>query len=188
LDIRRALAQYAATEANVQLEIAKQYPDINIGPGYTFEERHSFLTGGLSVVLPVFNRNEGPIAEAEARRQEAAATVVETQARVIARSERALAVYTAATREVAEAESLHRLQEAQRRVTEQAIRAGANNRLGLDAVDIQVSVFARAYLDALARAQRALGDLEDAVQHPLTPEGMLPFAPETLLKIVPVNR
>src|ERR1700730_14692697 len=29
LDIRRALAQYAAAEAGLQLEIAKQYPDIN---------------------------------------------------------------------------------------------------------------------------------------------------------------
>jgi len=188
LDIRRALAQYAAAEANVQLEIAKQYPDVNIGPGYTFEEQHSFFTVGLSVVVPVFNRNEGPIAEADARRKEAAAAFVETQARVIARSERALAVYTAALREVADAEALRRLQEGQRRVTEQAIRVGATTRLSLDGVDIQVSVLERAHLDALARAQRALGDLEDAVQHPLTPEGMLPFAPETLLKIVPVNR
>ena len=66
LDLRRSLAQYAAAEAALQLEIAKQYPDINIGPGYTYEEKHSFFTLGLSTTIPVFNRNEGPIAEAEA--------------------------------------------------------------------------------------------------------------------------
>jgi hypothetical protein len=36
-------------------------------------------------------------------------------------------------------------------------------------VQIQLSILARAQLDALARAQRALGDLEDAVQRPLAP-------------------
>jgi hypothetical protein len=42
-------------------------------------------------------------------------------------------------------------------------------------VQIQLSILARARLDALARAQRALGDLEDAVQRPLAPGDMLPI-------------
>jgi cobalt-zinc-cadmium efflux system outer membrane protein len=113
LDIRRSLAQYAAAEADLQLEIAKQYPDINIGPGYTYEETHSFFTVGASSTLPLFNRNEGPIAEAKARRQQAAAGFQETQAQVIARSERALAVYTSALKEMAEAESFRKLQDTQ---------------------------------------------------------------------------
>ncbi len=77
LDIRRSLAQYAAAEAGLQLEIAKQYPDINIGTGYTYEETHSFFTVGFSTTVPLFNRNQGPIAEAEARRKEAAAAFLE---------------------------------------------------------------------------------------------------------------
>ncbi len=60
LDIRRSLAQYAAAEAAVHSEIAKQYPNFNIGPGYTYEERNSFFTVGFSISLPVFNRNRGP--------------------------------------------------------------------------------------------------------------------------------
>jgi len=78
LDVRRALARYAAAESDLQLEIAKQYPDINLGPGYTYEERNSFFTVGLSATLPLFNRNQGPIAEAEARRSEAAASFLQT--------------------------------------------------------------------------------------------------------------
>jgi len=54
LDIRRTLAQYAAAESDLQLEIAKQYPDVQIAPGYTFEERNSFFTVGLSMTLPLF--------------------------------------------------------------------------------------------------------------------------------------
>jgi outer membrane protein, heavy metal efflux system len=167
LDIRRALAQYAAAEAGLQLEIAKQYPDINIGPGYTYEEKHSFFTVVASSTVPLFNRNQGPIAEAEARRREAAAAFVERQAQVIARSERALAVYQGALKELAEAESLRKLQENQAQITQQAIRSGTDIRLSLDSVEIQVWLLARARLDALARAQRALGELEDAVQSPL---------------------
>lgn len=172
LDVRRSLAQYAAAEADLQLEIAKQYPDINIGPGYTYEERNSFFTVGLSSAIPLFNRNQGPIAEAEARRKEAAAAFLQTQAQVVAKSERALAVYTAALRELAEAQSLYRLQEIQLQIVQQAIRAGADNRLSLDGVQIQLSVLARARLDALGRALQALGNLEDAVQRPLDHEGM----------------
>jgi cobalt-zinc-cadmium efflux system outer membrane protein len=179
LDIRRSLAQYAAAEAAVHSEIAKQYPNFNIGPGYTYEERNSFFTVGFSTSLPIFNRNQGPIAEAEGRRKEAAAAFVQTQAQVIARGERALAVYTAELNEVGEAQSLYQLQETQLQVVQQSIRAGADSRLNLDAVQIQLSVLARARLDAVGRAQRALGDLEDAVQRPLDHEGLVLFQPES---------
>lgn len=178
LDIRRSLAQYAAAEANLRLEIAKQYPDFNIGPGYTFEERHSFFTVGFSASIPIFNRNQGPIAEAEARRKESAAAFLQMQAQVIARSERALAVYTAALREVAETQSLYQLQETQGQIVEHTIRAGADTRLSLDGVQIQISVLARVRLDALNRAQTALGNLEDAVQCPLARGEAFPIGPK----------
>jgi len=179
LDIRRSLAQYAAAEAAVHSEIAKQYPNFNIGPGYTYEERNSFFTVGFSTSPPIFNRNQGPIAEAEGRRKEAAAVFLQTQAQVIARSERGLANYTAALKEVAEAQSLYQLQETQLQMVQQNIRAGSDNQLSLDGVQIQLSILARAQLDALARAQRALGDLEDAVQRPLSPGEMFPINVES---------
>jgi len=177
LDVRRSLAQYAAAETDLRLEIAKQYPDINIGPGYTYEERNSFFTVGLSSAIPLFNRNQGPIAEAEARRKEAAALFLQTQAQVIAKSERAFAVYTAALQEVMETQTLYQLQETQLRIFQQSIRSGADNRLSLDSVRIQLSLLERARLDALTRAQRALGDLEDAVQRPLNHEGVFQIEP-----------
>jgi len=179
LDVRRALAQYAAAEADLQLEIARQYPDINIGPGYTYEETHSFFTVSASTTVPLFNHNQGPIAEAQARRREAAAAFVERQAQVIARSERALAVYTSALKELSEADSLSKLQEKQLQITQQAIGSGADTRLSLDSVQIEGLVLARARLDALARAQKALGELEDAVQEPLDLGGMFDITPES---------
>ena len=175
LDVRRSLAQYAASEADLQLEISKQYPDVQIGPGYTYEEKNNFFTLGLSTTLPVFNRNQGPIAEAEARRREAAAAFLEKQAQVIAASERALALYVAALKELAEADqSLSQLQKTHLQMTQQAVRVGEEDRLALNGVEIESSVVAGTRLDALARAQGALGELEDAVQRPLDPGDIFP--------------
>lgn len=178
LDVRRSLAQYAAAEADLRLEIAKQYPDLAIGPGYTYEEKNNFFTLGISTTLPIFNRNQGPIAGAEARRKGAAAAFLDKQAQVIAGSEQALALYAAALREFAEADtSLRTLQEQQEQMTRRAVDIGEQDRLSLNGVRIESAVLAHGRLDALSRAQRALGQLEDSVQRPLEVDG---FAPTTL--------
>jgi cobalt-zinc-cadmium efflux system outer membrane protein len=179
LDLRRALSQYGAAEAALQLEIAKQYPDINIGPGYTFEERHNFFTLGLSTTLPLFDRNQGPIAEAEAHRLEASTVFLEKQAQAITRSERALAAYNAALNEQAEAQSLSKLQDSQLQLMHEAIRSGTDSRLTLDSLEIQSWVLARAQLDALSRARKTLGELEDAIQRPLHPTERSLITPES---------
>ena len=180
LDVRRSLALYAAAEADLQLEISKQYPDLQIGPGYTYEEKNNFFTVGLSTTLPLLNRNQGPISEAEARRKEASATFLQKQAQVISESEHALALYTSALMELEEADhSLRALQDTQLQVMQQAVRLGEEDRLALNAVQVESSAVARARLDALARAQTALGELEDAVQRPLDPGDSFPIKPES---------
>jgi len=65
-DILGALEEYTASQAALQLEIAGQYPDIHLGPGYEWDQGDNKWSLGFSISLPVFNRNEGPIAEAEA--------------------------------------------------------------------------------------------------------------------------
>jgi len=175
LDVRQALAEYGAAESDLRLEIAKQYPDFQIGPGYQYEERNSFFTIGFAITLPVFNRNQGPIAEAEARRKEAGARFLATQARVIAESEDALASYRAALAELHEAEeSLARLQGPRERMARVAVTAGESDPLTLIDVQLQGTTAARAKLSALVRAQIALGDLEHAVQRPLEGEASVP--------------
>ncbi len=174
LDVRSALEKYAAAEAALRLQIAKQYPDIDIGPGYTYEEKLSYFTLGFSAAIPMFDRNRGPIAQAEAERLQAAAAFLGTQAEVIAKSERALAVYRVALEELAEAAHLKELTATRQRSIDAAVRTGEQGRLELDDADIEQLVAARTELETLARAQHALGDLEDAVQRPLTPGDELP--------------
>ncbi|HEY7792343.1 MAG TPA: TolC family protein [Vicinamibacterales bacterium] len=178
LDIRSALARYAAAEADLHAEIAKQDPNISLGPGYTYEERHSYFTVGLSIPLLILNRNQGPIAEAEGRREQAAAAFLQTQAQVIERSEQAFAAYKAALRTLAETESSYQLEATELQRVQHNITAGTDYRLSLDGIQVQLSVLAQARLTALARAQQALGNLEDAVQRPLGPGEVLPVNAE----------
>ena len=175
MGVRRALAQYEAAEANLQLEIAKQYPDVEIGPGYTYEEQHNYFTTGLSVTLPMFNRNKGPIAEAEAKRKEAAAAVREAQAEVIAQSGEALTAYAAALNELSESDqSLRTLQNTRLQMTERAAQVGEVDSLAVNGIQIEGNAVSILRLDALSRVQTALGQLEDAVQRPLDPGDTFP--------------
>ncbi len=48
-----------------------------------------------------------------------------------------------------------------------AVRAGEQGRLELDDAELEHSSAARARLEALGRAQHALGELEEAVERPL---------------------
>ncbi len=179
VDVRQGLAEYAAAEADLRLEIARQYPDFQIGPGYQLEERDSFFTIPFSIVLPLRSRNQGPIAEAEARRKEAAARFLATQAKVIAESEQAGARFRAALAELEEADrALSELERVQEPMARYAVTTGESDRLTLNAVMLQGTVAASARLNALYRAQSALGALEDAVQRPLEPgQGVLPISP-----------
>lgn len=78
-----ALADYLAAHSALQIEIAKQIPDINLGPGYEWNAAGDKYILGFSITLPVFNNNEGAIAEAEAKRKEAAEKFNALQAKVI---------------------------------------------------------------------------------------------------------
>jgi cobalt-zinc-cadmium efflux system outer membrane protein len=167
LDVRAALEQYAAADANLRLQLARQYPNFNIGPGYDFEEGNSYFTVPFSVVLPIRNRNQGPIAQAEALRKEAAANFMAVQERAIARSQQALAAYRSALAELDEANRPLQDQNAQVRMTTRAVTAGESDRLQLNTLLLQGAVYAQQHLKALGDAQTALGALEDAVERPL---------------------
>ena len=168
IDVRRALAEYAGAEVSLRLEIAKQYPDIQLAPAYGFDEGHYTFSFSPALALPVLNRNGGQIAEAEARRAEAEARFKALEARAIEEMESALARYGAAVAEWEEARGrLATLERGREAAMEQAVRAGAEDRLALIGVRIQGAVAARAELEALRKAQAALAALEDAVQRPL---------------------
>jgi cobalt-zinc-cadmium efflux system outer membrane protein len=167
-DVLAALADYAASESAIRLEIARQYPDLRIGPGYEYDQGlNKWAVVGVSLELPVLDRNQGPIGEAEARRTEAAARFTEVQASVIGDLDRAIANRDAARDALARAESLYAAERERARATRQAFQAGAVDALALRAARLTSIRAALVRLDAQVRLQQALGDLEAAVQPPL---------------------
>jgi cobalt-zinc-cadmium efflux system outer membrane protein len=169
LDVQRALAQYEAAQAALQLEVARQYPDINLGPSYAYEEGSHFIQLGLSTVLPLRNRNEGPIAQAEAQRKVVGSQLLAVQSTVISDTDRSLGQYIAAYTTMSEADrSVNQLQE-QQRAAIRMLQSGETGQLTLTAAELQTSVAERSRLDAIHQAQLSLGLVEDALQRPISP-------------------
>lgn len=165
-DILGGLADYAAAEAALQLEIAKQYPDLHLSPGYQYDQGENKWSLGLSVELPVLNRNRGPIAEAEARRTEAAARFLSLQAEVIAEIDRATQNHAAGRAQVQNQETVLQAERQQAEGARAAFRAGAADQVELGAARLEEVVAELALLEAQTRSQQALGQLEDALQIP----------------------
>ncbi len=176
-DLQAALAFYAAAESALQLEVAKQYPDIHLGPSYQYQERANFYTLGFSIPLPVFDQNQGPIAEAAAQRKQAATQFVTLQEHAIQEADRALAQYVGATSALADVDAALTLARRQEHAAQRLFDTGQGDSLSLGAARLQRALTERGRLDALVRAQTALGLLEDAVQRPLGGEAPLPPIP-----------
>jgi outer membrane protein TolC len=180
LDVRRALSEYAATEAVLGLEVAKQYPDVSLGPGYLYDQGDQKFTVGLSITLPIFNQNAGAIAEAEARRREAAARFVAVQAHAIGEFDEAVARYRGARARLLKVRELSDLVERRFQGVRRAVELGESDRVALLGVRIEKAAADAARLEALRAAQEALGALEDAVQRPIdgtVPSFKLPVVP-----------
>jgi outer membrane protein TolC len=173
-DVRGALADYAASQSALQLEIAKQYPDLHLGPGYELDQTDNKWSLGVSLDLPILNHNQGPVAEALANRAAAAAHFLTVQTTAISEIDSALAGYDAALQKSATAKMLlEDLQKQLDSVHAQA-QAGEAEPLTLANAEAGFATGAQNRLDALVKAQEALGQLEDAVQSPLT------LTPETI--------
>lgn len=180
-DILAALADYAAAQSALQLEVAKQFPDIHLNPGYSWNAgsggEHDWQLGA-TVELPLLNRHEGPIAEAAARRQASAARFLALQAKVIGEIDFGLASFRASQTNAAALSSLTTTQAAQRKAVQQQFQAGAVDRVELLGAELELATTELARFEAQVKVQQALGTLENAVQRPLNlPAGVFESAP-----------
>jgi outer membrane protein TolC len=168
-DIRGALAGYAAAEDDLHLQIAKQYPDLHLGPGYAWNNGNagdSQWSLGLTLELPILDQNQGPIAEAKARRELVAAQFVALQARVIAEIDRAVAGYNLANQQLKTDDDLLAAEQKQRQSVAAQFQAGAADHLDSVSAQIGLDNALLTHLDGQAKFQTALGAMEDALQRP----------------------
>ena len=176
-DVLAALAEYEASQSALQLEVARQYPDIALGPGYLWDAGQVKWSLGLSLALPLLNRNQGPIAEAEARREQAAANFLSVQAKAIGEVEQVLAGYGHAVALFESAAALLHDQQKNERAATAAFKAGASDRLAWLSAQYETATAELAYINALSQAQQTVGHLEDALRRPIGGD-MLPATAE----------
>jgi outer membrane protein, heavy metal efflux system len=175
-DVLSALAEYAASEAALQLQIAKQYPDIHLRPGYEYDQAKNKWQLGVSFDLPILHQNQGPIAEAKAKREEIAAKFNAVQAQAIGELDRATAVYIAAVDQAASAGHMLATLEKSSAAMTRKFEAGEVDRLAVSTAQAEYLNGALARLKARLQAQHSLAALENATQSPL----LLPAQPAQL--------
>lgn len=179
-DLLAELSAYAATEAALEKEVARQYPDLSLKPGYDLDQGTGKWALGLGFTLPVFHQNQGPIAVATARREVAAARFVAMQNRVLAEVDRASVDYSSALGDLETVKALRESLERQTKTVKAQQEAGETSRLELVRAQIELADIARLDVDARARVARAISAFEDAVQRPLAwPEAAWRTDPRT---------
>ena len=178
LEIRKALASYDAAEAKLKLEIAKQYPDFSLAPGYSWDQGDNRWALGLSLILALLNKNEGPIAEAKALRDLESQQFNALQAGIIGEQAQALARWRAAQEEISRTQQLVAAQQARLDQTQRQFNAGYADRLELTSAQLELVNAETGVVAGRLKAQRALGQLEDAVQQPLDGSAPLPEPPQ----------
>lgn len=168
LDLRVALAQYAAAESGLKLQIANQYPNLNLGTGYEWEEGDSRWAFNLpSMTLPIFNQNQGPIAQARANVGEKAAVFDALQDQIIGQIGQAEANYRGALQTLKTAQDIVASQANNQRVIEQRFAVGEIGSNPLLSGRLVSLVADQDRLTALDKAQQAFGVLENELEQPL---------------------
>lgn len=166
-DVRAALADYEASQSALQLEIARQYPDVQLGPGYQLDQSDNKWTVALGLTLPVFNRNRGPIAEAASRREQAAAHLLVVQANALRELSEAEAILQAARQKLATAESGLTTARQQEQRRQRMYEAGDISRVEVFTAQLESVSAEVAVSEARAQVEQAASALEDAMQSPL---------------------
>jgi outer membrane protein TolC len=174
-DLERAIADYDARELELKQQVSAQYLQASLGPGYTYDHGIRKATFDASIALPIFNRNEGPIAEAAAAREVAGKHALAVQAKILNEIDAAAQGYASALESFARTRAQRVASESLAESARRAFAADFIDRPTLLAAEAALNAERQAELDALERAQQSLGELEDAVRTPLS-------GPETSLQ------
>jgi len=180
-DIQASLAAYSASEADLKLAVAGQYPDITLSPGYSYQYGINQYQLNVLATLPIFNQNQGAIAEALAKRREAAASFIALQAQVIGEIDRASVSYRKSTQVLASAAAMQGDEARRAQQIEKSFAAGQADRPTLVSTQMEAAITAISNFDAILQQRQALGSLEDALERPLYEPGVLLVLPEAQL-------
>ena len=160
-DIRIRQVELAQQGFKVALSKNERFPAIAVGPFYSLEnaiDREQRVGLGVSLPLPLWDRNEGNIASSKARQQQAEASLVVAKREVERR-----VTQTAATLEAKRAEIEAWKAGAMAKLREATELADRNYRLGAVPLTTYVEI-QKQYLEAISAFNDAQKDALDAAQ------------------------
>lgn len=169
LDLRAKLAEFRAVDAAFRNEVRRRMPDLNLGPGYTYDQGDRRISFTLSAELPIFSHNDAAIARAAADRDRVIAEIERLQWSIRSGVERASDQLILGRQQLDDAHLVER--EAHDLLVRDRQRF-ASGELDQPAVVASELIEISARIDSLGAA-RVLVDsvaaLEAAVQTPLSP-------------------
>ena len=163
-DLAAARQEVVAAGHDLTLEKRLRFPDPSLGVSYAHSHEERSLLFGVTIGLPLFNRNQGGIATAEALRQRASITEQNALRSVEREARAAFAAYENA-RESAEGfdrEVVERLAE-NIDLARESFRAGKISLLEFNLLRRELVETRLAYLDAVAELIEARFALESAL-------------------------
>ena len=177
-DVRASLADYEGAQSMVQLAVANQYPNVTLRPGYNYDFGVNKYILDPIVELPIFNQNQGPIAQAIANRQQAAADFTALQAQIIGAIDEAATSYRVAKQRLTTADALFDADQRRERQVAHSFRAGQVDRPTLITTELELTASELSQIDSTIQERQALGAVEDALQQPFFDPGRWPYVPE----------
>jgi cobalt-zinc-cadmium efflux system outer membrane protein len=166
-DVLSSLAEYAAVELALRREIARQYPDIGISPSYEYDQGDNKWQLGFQLTLPLFNRNRGAIAEADARRTTASANFDALQAKVLNDMEYSIVVFKNERDKLAGAISALDNSKKQAELVQKQYEVGEVDKQAEISSRLEVINAESIRLDSQTKTQESLADIEQTLQTPL---------------------
>jgi outer membrane protein, heavy metal efflux system len=168
IDIRRALARYAAAESRLKLEVAKQIPDITLSPSYMFEFGDRIWSLGIGTLLNLLKQQPSFIKQAELLRSIEGAQFEALQESVIMQTYAAHAQYrNAQLNYTAAKESLSAQMKHVQQFNKQ-FDAGLIDRFQLTQMQLSLQLAEQAANSAQFEMLRQHAQLENTLQRPLT--------------------
>jgi outer membrane protein, heavy metal efflux system len=166
-DLSAAIGEYSMAERKFHLAVARQYPELTLGPGYYWDHGIAKFPFDVGFTLP-FNGNRGEIAEARADRDLAGQKMLALQADIYGSIESAGRAERIARSNADAAERQLKAARQQESHVDMGVRLGASDSLEQLGAQIASARAELALVALRAQLQNSRNLLEDALHTPLS--------------------
>ncbi len=167
IDIRRSLAEYAAAEAEIKLQLANQMPDITLSPGILFDFGDTIWSLGFSSLLNSLHQNTALIEQAKQLRAVQGKQFEHLQATTIAALHQAHVRYQGDKQTLQQAQEQESKQLTHTRKMQKQFDAGLIGQLALKQFALNSILAERQVLASKFKLLQSANNIENLMQKPL---------------------